>query len=110
MEKPIFSIFLDFDGVLNDLNTIPNLWKFGGIFVKRDDRRVFNKESIVALNTLIDTLENKYDVELILTTFWRRNIDKCREILSNNGLNYMKEVKSLPMIVKSTRSKQVNKY
>ena len=84
--------------------------EFGGFFVKKNDRKVFSRESIVALNTLIETLENKFEVELILTTFWRRDIDKCRQILKNNGLFYSKPLKSIPILLKSSRLREVGKY
>ena len=110
MEKEKFTIFLDFDGVLNDLTTIPKIWNFGGLLVGKNDHRVFNEESMEALNMLMDTLEHKYDVEIVLTTFWRRNLSRCYEFLTTNGIKYLKGMQSIPMFARSSRASQVKKY
>ena len=68
-KKEKFLIFLDFDGVLNDIKSVSHLLKMGGFFVREDDDNVFYKESIEAINYLIETMSLKYDVQLVLSTF-----------------------------------------
>lgn len=110
MTKPKFSVFLDFDGVLNDFFTIPSLFKFGGFFVKKNDKKAFNPESVEALNILINTLDSRYSVDLILTSFWRFNVDKCRSVLKSNGLTFDGEIKTLPFVLNKPRIKEIENY
>ena len=110
MVKPKFSLFLDFDGTLNDFITIPKLSKLGGLLVGKDDAKVFNEESIEALNMLINTLESKYSVDLVLTTSWRFNMDKCQSVLKNNGLRFNGEIESIPFMLSHSRLKEINTY
>ena len=100
-----FYIFLDFDGVLNDFSTIPSLINF----VKKDNFS-FNRESIEALNSLIKTLENKYSVHLVLSTFWRRNLTKSSELLLNNGLEYKGTIEATPIISHKSRLFEIIKF
>ena len=109
-KKHKFYIFLDFDGVLNDLKTIPAIFKLGGFFVNKKDTKVFNSESIYTLNSLISTLEHKYDVQLVLTTFWRKNPEKAREILYTNGLEYLGKIDSIPFISYQSRLSKIMDY
>ena len=64
-QKQPFYIFLDFDGVLNDFEGADNIFKFGGLFVSENDKRTFNPYSIEALNYLIETLKQEYEVKLL---------------------------------------------
>ena len=108
-EKSRFYIFIDYDGVLNDLKTIPNLFHLGGFFAKDNDK-VFNPNSIESLNFLIETLEKKYKVQLILTTYWRRNPEKAKNILYNNGLKYEREIDFVSRHVTQSRKGEIKKY
>lgn len=110
MEKPKFSLFLDFDGTLSDFITIPKLSKLGGFLVGKEDTNTFNPESMEALNMLINTLESKYSVDLVLTTIWRLNMDKCQSVLKNNGLRFDGEIKSIPFIFNKSRLKEIYMY
>lgn len=80
--KDKFYIFLDIDGVLYDWNFI----------IKNGDKKSgtiknFNPKSIEALNFLIEKLQYTYNVEIVITSTWRINMQKTIEILLNNGLN-----------------------
>ena len=90
--KENFYVFLDVDGVLNDFLTIPGLHKFGGMFVKHTDSNTFNRESIQAVNYLLKVLDTKYNVKLVLSSFWRLNFEKAKSVLKNNGLEYEGEI------------------
>ena len=97
-KKDKFLIFLDFDGVLNDIKSVPHLLKMGGFFVREDDDNVFCRDSINAINYLIETMSLKYDVQLVLTTFWKL-FAKTEKVLKNNGLNYSGILKSTPFFL-----------
>lgn len=110
MGKPKFSVFLDFDGVLNDTSNIRNILKCGGLFASKNDKKIFNEESIDALNILISSLATKYDVGLVLTTFWRLNLDKCIQLLKFNGLQFDGNYDAIPFMLHQSRAKEIHAY
>ncbi len=107
---PQFYLFLDFDGVLNDLTSIPSLYKIGGFFVKKDDKNTFTKNTIPALNFLISALSTQYNVNIVLSTTWRRNFAKAVSILENNGLKYHGEYYVTPHIWFKKRSEEIETF
>lgn len=109
-QKQKFFVFLDFDGVLNDIENIPYLWKIGGFFVDEKDKETFNPESIEALNYLISTLKTEYDVNLVLSTTWRRWFEKAKAVLKNNGLEYSGEIDKTPKMILKKRAFEIMAY
>ena len=76
-----FYIFLDIDGVLYDWNyLISNNIKNPGII------KTFNPESIKALNYLIEKLSLNYNVALVISSTWRRDMGETVRTLIKNGL------------------------
>lgn len=110
LQKQKFYIFLDFDGVLNDIENMPYLWKLGGFFVDDKDKDTFNPESIAALNYLIETLKSEYDVNLVLSTTWRRWFEKAKSVLKNNGLEYCGEIDKTPKMFLKKRAFEIMAY
>lgn len=110
LDKAKFSLFLDFDGVLNDTSNISNILKFGGLLASKHNKKIFNEESIEALNFLISSLSSNYEIKLVLTTFWRMNLDKCIDMLRANGLQFDGEYDAIPFIVHKTRIKKIEEY
>ena len=108
-KKEKFLIFLDFDGVLNDIKSVSHLLKMGGFFVREDDDNVFCKESIEAINYLIETMSLKYDVQLVLSTFWKR-FPKAVNILKNNGIKYSGTIEKTPKFFGLKRAKEIIHY
>ena len=108
-KKDKFLIFLDFDGVLNDIKSVSHLLKMGGFFVREDDDNVFCKDSINAINYLIETMSLKYDVQLVLTTFWKC-FPKAVNILKNNGLIYSGKINSTPIFFGQRKAKEIIHY
>lgn len=108
--KEQFYIFLDFDGVLNDLITVPSLWKMGGFLVDKKDTNTFNQGSIDSINYLIETLSQEYDVNLVLSTTWRRWFEKAKQVLKNNGLEYSGVIDKTPKIRLKRRAFEIMKY
>lgn len=106
-KKQEFYIFLDFDGVLNDFKTIPHV---AGFLFKKKDKDVFNRESIEALNCLIETLEHKFSVVLVLSTFWRKNLKKASELLYNHGLRYNGIILATPFASYKTRLFEIMEF
>lgn len=78
-----FYIFLDIDGVLNDLDTIKRNY-FNGI---KDTTHTFNPESVSALNNLFDYLSKKYDVTLVISSVWRINMKETLMHFENNKID-----------------------
>ena len=86
-----FFIFLDIDGVL---------WDWPYMKKEIDEGRIrrggiiqhLKPESIEALNYLIKELEANYEVNLVISSTWRYNMNKTIEILKRSGLKYEKEI------------------
>lgn len=107
--KNKFLIFLDFDGVLNDIKNT-HILKMGGFFVHENDNETFCKSSIEAINYLIDSLSQKYDIELVLSTFWKHFFKKAVKILKNNGLEYQGKINRTSFFLGQRRSKEIFNY
>lgn len=103
-------MFLDFDGVLNDLATIEKITSLGGFFVKFFDKNTFNKHSIQALNYIMCTFECNYDCELVLSTSWRRNFHKAINILYGNGFQFRGNIHRTQMSLFRSRDKEINEF
>lgn len=80
--KEKFYVFLDIDGVLYDWKYIKSLSPehHGGII------QDFDPESIAALNYLIDVTKKNYEVELVISSSWRSNMDFTLKTLIRHGL------------------------
>jgi hypothetical protein len=89
-----YFIFLDIDGTLIDFN-------YGqyvrGPFFSFGENTVLNPESIEALNLLIDSLEQKYDTRLVITSGRRENLHSCAKNLYDNGLKYDRPITCTPL-------------
>ena len=91
-----FYIFLDIDGVLND-------WEFfkkeiaSGAMKKGTIFEHFKPESINALNNLIKTLSKQFNVILVISSSWRRNLLKTETLLRKNGLKYDGVISATPI-------------
>ena len=89
--KNNFYVFLDIDGVLWD-------WKFllsrkekcKGVITK------FNPESIEALNFLTEILSKEYNIKIVLSSSWRANFEKIKNILIENNLHYASVMDKTP--------------
>lgn len=76
-----FYIFLDIDGVMYDWNyLINNNIKNAGII------KTFNPESVKALNYLIEKLSFNYNVSLVISSTWRKDMGETVRTLIKNGL------------------------
>ena len=89
-----YFIFLDIDGTLVDFD-------YGcqvrGPFFTFGENTVLNPESIEALNLLIESLEQKYDTRLVITSGRRKNFPACARNLFENGLKYDKPITCTPL-------------
>lgn len=82
--RETFYIFLDIDGVLNDYEFLMR--------VRKEDPQncwsKFNPKSVEALNYLINRLDKKYDVELVISSSWRINLKRTLSRLEANGVDF----------------------
>lgn len=80
--KKKFYVFLDIDGVLFDWDYIKSLSEehHGGIMTS------FHPDSISALNYFLAQLSIAYDVELVISSTWRSNMNYTMNVLVENGL------------------------
>lgn len=105
-----FYIFLDIDGVLFDWkflkqNIIEGKIKPGGII------KNFNPNSIKALNTLIERLNNNYNVNLVISSTWRHDLGYAVNILYANGLKYDFEIFATPIsVTPNKRGKEILEF
>lgn len=89
MEK--FYIFLDIGGVLYGYDYIKKLVetgkrKMGGIIKELDP------ECLNALNFLIEVLSSKFDVELVISSTWREDMENTIQTLKQFGLKFNKQI------------------
>lgn len=77
--KENFYIFLDIEGVLYDWQFIRKNKK-----CKEDIIKTFNPESVKALNKLILNLEKYFNVNLVISSTWRRNMLETEKVLKQN--------------------------
>ena len=79
-----FYIFLDFDGTMTDKEHIKRLYYQG---VRGEDTtKTFKPESVEALNYLIDYLNEKFDVNLVISSVWRRDMEETLFYLKKNNI------------------------
>ena len=102
-----FYIFLDIDGALWDVK-----WRLVQIFKGRIKKgglvKSFNQESIRSLNYLIESLENKYETILVISSSWRYNMEMTKKTLFNQGLNYKKQM--LKTGICTNRQKEIEEF
>ena len=88
-----YFIFLDIDGTLIDQ-------EYGqlscGPYFSFGENLTLNPESIEALNILINSLEQKYDTRLVITSGRRENLHACVRNLYDNGLKYDRPITCTP--------------
>ncbi len=105
MEK--FYIFLDIDGVMWNWN-----WRRmqvdNGIDKKGGLIRKFKPESVDALNYLLKKLSNHYDPILVISSTWRRDMDRLEDALLSQGVEYHKPM--LCTAVDKGRTKEIRDF
>lgn len=79
-----YYIFLDIDGVLWDWNYIKTINQ-NGIHTKGTIKHLSPK-SVFALNYLIEQLEKKYNVKLVIISTWRYHMKNTVQTLKDNGV------------------------
>ena len=89
-----YFIFLDIDGTLIDYDYG---FKTRGPFFSFGENSVLNPESISALNMLIESIEQKYDTRLIITSGRRQDLRSCVRNLFDNGLKYDRPITCTPL-------------
>ena len=84
-----YFVFLSIDGTLIDL-------KYGqysrGPFFDFGENTALNPESIEAVNLLLESLEQKYDTRLVITSGRRKDLIPCVTSLYENGLKYNRPI------------------
>jgi len=87
--KESFFVFTAINGVLCD-------GKFAlqkhGPFAKSIENPILKSSSVDALTLLLNTLEEKYDTKLIITSKRRNDLPACMRYLHDYGFNYDKPV------------------
>ena len=78
-----FYIFLDIDGVLNDIEHIKKVHMSG---IKENATKIFNPESVLALNNLINYLSQNFNVNLVISSTWRKNMESTLHYLNKNNI------------------------
>ena len=100
--KENFYVFLDIDGVLWDEQFINKLIK-SGVRSKKDDSisNYFKPSSINALNFLICTLNQNFEVILVISSNKRLNMQETISQLKNNGLTKVNKIDRTPISLES---------
>lgn len=106
MTKENFFVFLDVDGVLWDIKYLKNKSN------DKDKKEVFNPKSIDALNYLIEKLELFYNVNIVISSFWRYTLlNRLIKILKRENLNYDKEFLATEKTYYfNSRGKEISKF
>lgn len=101
MSKPVLYIFLDVDGVLNNI----------AAFELSDDKMLaLSEECLFNYQYLVDKLRQKYEVKVILSSTWRFNkkgFDKLKEY--EDKYNALKLYDSTP-ISYDHREEEIKRY
>lgn len=102
-------LFLDIDGVLYDWDYIIAEVNAGrmkrGAFIRK-----FKPESMKALNYLIEELQKRYFVQLVISSTWRGNLEFTTKTLKENGLQYNLDLHATPITDPIERGKQILMY
>lgn len=94
--KKKFYIFLDIDGVLWDKKFVESK-KINFNQIKKIG---FDKNSIVALNSLLSFLKDNFEPIIVISSSWRiidSNFDLCKKLLEQGGLEYFGEIQKTPL-------------
>lgn len=97
--KENFYIFLDIDGVMYDWEYMKknNIRSFGRV-------KTFSPDSVEALNYLMQTLNNNYNTELVISSTWRRDMPDTVRTLRQNGVEMnLRKVFSTPIFADSEK-------
>ncbi|MFA6860627.1 MAG: HAD domain-containing protein [Clostridia bacterium] len=96
--KEKFYIFLDIDGVLWDWAWLKEriahkVFKKGGAISK------FNPSSMLALNYLIEYLQKRFEVNVVISSSWRHDLEKIKNKLLENGLKFSGHISKTPRTI-----------
>lgn len=86
-QKPTYYVFCGIDGVLWDIESGHTIH---GPYLSAIDNPVLKRESVLALNLLLNSLEKNYDTKLVITSQRRKDLASCATYLSAYHLNYDK--------------------
>lgn len=105
-----FYVFLDVDGVLYDWDYIFSEVKAGNI-KKGGMITTFKKDSIEALNHLIEITSKTYNTKLVITSSFRKNMNLLISKLKESGLAYDGEIDRIGNNYSSiNRGKEIKYY
>lgn len=110
--KENFYVFLDIDGVLWNEEYIVFL-RDNNIPKDNDIETYFSSKSMTALNTLLNSLENKFKVQLVITSSRRSLLEKTIAILYKNNLVYDDKIDKTESTIKNIdmpRGLEIKKY
>ena len=93
--KDVFYVFTSINGVLFDSKYVDSMH---GPFAASIEDPILNPKSVSALLYLLETLEEKYDTKLVITSKRRRDMPACIEYLKHNGFYYNKPIFSTKYI------------
>ena len=107
--KKKFYIFLDIDGVLWDEPHILEQSKNDSLYDSLG-KNAFKKESMQALNLLIEGLEQSYSVQLVISSDRRGDMQKTTKVLYDNELKYQNKIDKTPATLSQIRGFEIKKY
>lgn len=94
-QKQPYYVFMDIDGTLWD---VPHAMAKHGPFLKVIDFPTLKPSSVAAINLLLETLEERFDTRLVITSRHRENMVACVHNLEFNGFKYNKPIYCTPYI------------
>lgn len=107
--KEKFYVFLDIEGTLGDVQYSMDQLALGH---KEYLDILINPESVSALNHLLSSLETKFDVQLVVSSDYRKDMNYLELKLKEKGLKYSKSIDKTPFIPNNSqlRAKQILEY
>lgn len=90
-----FYIFLDIDGVFNDWDWLIAQIESGKIS-RINSTYNFKPESVCALNYLITNLSKKYEIDLVISSTWRYDMEKTKKILLKHNILLADKIHKTP--------------
>lgn len=104
-----FYLFLDIDGVLNNITWLKNC--VDNNLEEKGYYRFIDPKCIDAINFLIDKLSEKFDVQVVISSLWKlQGHDYCTEILKKHNLKFKNDLDFTPTNFERNRFKEIYKY
>ena len=108
--KANFYLFLDIDGVMSDWDYIIAEVNAGRM-KKGQSIKNFKPESVKALNHLITEISNNYNINLVISSTWRMDMEETKEVFKKHNILLADKLDKTPRFPDpSERGREIIEY